>query len=209
MPVPYLHCPSCGQKALSVATRCPRCGLPFETGLFRKPASDSRPSRIPLGLLVAGVIVAVLVVNAVRRKLSVTPPVRPPATTVVSAPRSQPPPQPPRESLAVKIGGRPKAPPPMPRSPSQSQLPTPDSARSAPTAEPVGTAAAQRRYASTWMNVRADRSNTAPVIRILRPGEVVLVDLLEQGWYRVVTDRQAMGYVDRRYLDTSPPTGPP
>ena len=55
------------------------------------------------------------------------------------------------------------------------------------------------------MNVRADRSNTAAVIRILRPGEEVLVDLLKQGWYRVVTDSQALGYVDQRYLDTVPP----
>jgi SH3-like domain-containing protein len=78
----------------------------------------------------------------------------------------------------------------------------------APTPEPLGTVAAQRRYASTWTNVRADRSNTAPVIRILRPGEVVQVDSLKQGWYRLVTDEQATGYVDQRYLDTLPP-GPP
>lgn len=63
-------------------------------------------------------------------------------------------------------------------------------------------------YATTWMNVRADRNNTATVIRILHPGEEVLVDLLEQGWYRVVTDGQATGHVDRRLLDTSPPPAP-
>ncbi len=63
----------------------------------------------------------------------------------------------------------------------------------------------QRRYANTWMNVRADRSNTAPVVRVLRPGEEVQVDLLKQGWYRVVSDSQALGYADQRYLDTMPP----
>ena len=55
------------------------------------------------------------------------------------------------------------------------------------------------------MNVRAQRSNTAAVIRVLRPGEMVLVDLPEKGWYRVVTDTQTIGYVDRRLLDTLPP----
>jgi hypothetical protein len=59
------------------------------------------------------------------------------------------------------------------------------------------------------MNVRADRSSTAPVIRILHPGEVILVDSLKQGWYRVVSDLQGLGYVDRRYLDTSPPVASP
>lgn len=195
---PYIKCPSCGQKALSVATRCPHCGLAFETQLFRHPESGSKRSRTPLGLLLAAVVVLVLVVNGVRPKFSIAPTVAPPATTKVSAAPSRP--QPLREPVAAKAESV--------RSPSPAHPPISDSARSVtPTSEgvAVGAVVAQRRYASTWMNLRTERSNRAPVIRILRPGEVVLVDLLEQGWYRVVTDRQALGYVDRRYLDTSPP----
>ena len=187
----YLTCTNCGQKALSVATRCPHCGRPFDSRPFRYSASRARRSRIPLGLLIAGAVVIVLVVIGVRPKFSVAPPVRPPAKAIAAT----------AESL-------PGVPSPAPRAPVESPPPPSDSTRqvaSTPTAEPVDAGAVQRRYASTWMNVRADRSNTAPVIRILRPGEVVLVDGLKQGWYRVVTDRQAMGYVDQRYLDTLPP----
>jgi uncharacterized protein YgiM (DUF1202 family) len=80
----------------------------------------------------------------------------------------------------------------------------------APTAppEPVRIDAAHQRYAQVWANVRAERRNTAPVLRVLHPGEVVAVDSLQQGWYRVVTDQQAVGYVDQHYLDTLPPSGP-
>jgi uncharacterized protein YgiM (DUF1202 family) len=79
----------------------------------------------------------------------------------------------------------------------------------APTAppEPVSIYAARQRFAQVWANVRAERSNTAPVLQVLHPGEVVAVDSLQQGWYRVVTD-QAVGYVDQHYLDTLPPSGP-
>ncbi|HEY7682345.1 MAG TPA: SH3 domain-containing protein [Gemmatimonadales bacterium] len=79
----------------------------------------------------------------------------------------------------------------------------------APTAppEPVSIDASRQRIAQVWANVRAERSNTAPVVRVLHPGEVVAVDSLQQGWFRVVTD-QGMGYVDQHYLDTLPPKGP-
>jgi uncharacterized protein YgiM (DUF1202 family) len=99
----------------------------------------------------------------------------------------------------------------VPQPANQSPAPAADSTGSAapiPSAEAIGTVAPQRRYASTWTNVRARRSNTAPVVRILRPGEVVLVDSLEEGWYQVVIDRQALGYVDQRYLATAPPPTP-
>jgi hypothetical protein len=76
------------------------------------------------------------------------------------------------------------------------------------TPAPVTTVAADipeaRRYASTWTNVRADRRNSASVLRVLRPGEAVQVDSLSQGWYRVTSHLQPAGYVDRRLLDTAP-----
>ncbi len=59
----------------------------------------------------------------------------------------------------------------------------------------------QHRSASTWVNVRADPSTESPVLGILQPGEVVEVDSLAQGWYRVQSDRLPAGYVDRRLLD--------
>jgi uncharacterized protein YgiM (DUF1202 family) len=67
---------------------------------------------------------------------------------------------------------------------------------------------ARQRYAQVWANLRAEPSNTATVLLVLHPGEVVAVDSLQQGWYRVVTDQQAVGYVAQQYLDTLPPSTP-
>jgi len=61
-----------------------------------------------------------------------------------------------------------------------------------------------RRYANTWVNVRAHRSSTAPVVQVLRPGEMVLVDSPKERWNRVLVDSRALGYVDERFLRTSP-----
>jgi uncharacterized protein YgiM (DUF1202 family) len=66
-----------------------------------------------------------------------------------------------------------------------------------------------RRYATTWINVRATRRNSSPVLRVLRPGEAVQVDSLAQGWYRVVSVGGEPGYVDRRLLDSAPGTASP
>ena len=77
------------------------------------------------------------------------------------------------------------------------------------TREPADSGAAERRFARTWVNVHARRSASAPVVRIVNPGELVMVDLFQQGWYRVVEDGQAVGYMDGHYLDRSPPAGPP
>jgi uncharacterized protein YgiM (DUF1202 family) len=78
----------------------------------------------------------------------------------------------------------------------------------APTAPPapVSIDPARQRYAQVWANLRAERSTTAPVLRVLHPGEVVAVDSLQEGWYRVITDQQTVGYVDQQYLDTLPPS---
>jgi hypothetical protein len=57
-----------------------------------------------------------------------------------------------------------------------------------------------RRYASTWVNVRQGRGRDAPTVRVLEPGDAVLVDSLDQGWYRVLIDGQPIGYAHRSTL---------
>jgi uncharacterized protein YgiM (DUF1202 family) len=74
--------------------------------------------------------------------------------------------------------------------------------------EPATIDPAHQRYAQVWANLRGERNSTAPILQVLHPGEVVAVDSLQQGWYRVVTDQQAVGYVDQQYLDTLPPKAP-
>jgi uncharacterized protein YgiM (DUF1202 family) len=66
----------------------------------------------------------------------------------------------------------------------------------------------RQRYAKTWANVRAERNSSATVLQVLDRGEIVAIDSLQDGWYRVTTDRPVVGYVDQQYLDTVPP-GPP
>jgi SH3-like domain-containing protein len=65
------------------------------------------------------------------------------------------------------------------------------------------------RYSKMWVNVRRARRPTARVVKVLRPGEPVLVDSLSEGWYRVVADGEGVGYVYGRFVDTVPPAGLP
>ncbi len=218
----YTTCSQCGQNALPVATRCPRCGNPFEEQFMGRAVSTPKRRRAPLALLVVGAVVALLLANALMRKLET--PARDsgmtaaPAAVHKPAPKSGPPSQAP--AAIAERRPTPAAPEPTPTSlaraqaPSPSPPPRPESVAPRPAMPAAPTAAiavpgAPRRYASTWINVRAARLNTAPVLRVLHPGEAVQVDSLAQGWYRVYSNQAAPGYVDRRLLDTLPPAASP
>jgi hypothetical protein len=62
-----------------------------------------------------------------------------------------------------------------------------------------------RRYAQTWVNVRGDRTRSAPTVGMLNPGDAVTVDSLVRGWYRVMVDGRTLGYVHRSTLDVRRP----
>jgi len=66
-----------------------------------------------------------------------------------------------------------------------------------------------RRWAKTWVNVRAGRSGSSDAVRILNPGELVGVDSLGRGWFRVSVDGVPVGYVDRSLLALAPPDSLP
>jgi hypothetical protein len=73
---------------------------------------------------------------------------------------------------------------------------------------PEGVVPAQplaERFARTWVNVRGGRGRAAPAVRVLNPGDAVQVDSLSRGWYRVLIDGRAAGYVHRSNLDPVPP----
>ncbi len=175
--MPYIQCPSCGHKALSVATRCPHCGVAFETGLFRHPESGSRPRRIPFGLVVRSCRSASTggeygAAEAERQFDRPSPSSgrrfgrtnsAPAAAGVSRGNHRQP-----SSSLTTSAPDRRVRPRPPSPEIAKSAPPTPAETPTAAEA-PVDAEGAQRRYASTWMNVRANRSNTAPVLRILPP----------------------------------------
>lgn len=198
-------CPKCGHKALSVATRCPRCGQAFDTRYYQHSSQGPRPRLAVPGLLIAGVVLMILAANMVwrlpgtasdrRASSGPAPPApEPKAEGVATAPRT--------DSLATAPAGKRALtgnPPPAGTSATRAPAPVPLETRAI-----VSSAGAIKRYASTWINIRAGRSPRAPVLRILHPGDLVQVDSLEQGWYRVVSGQRTLGYVDRRLLSNSP-----
>ena len=100
------------------------------------------------------------------------------------------------------------------RSSSGDRAPVAPKARSTSPADAAAapaTASASRitRYARTWVNVRDGRARATSSVRVLSPGEPVLVDSLQGGWYRVLADGRAVGYVHRSNLDASPPAARP
>jgi hypothetical protein len=56
------------------------------------------------------------------------------------------------------------------------------------------------RYARTWTKVHDRRSPKADVVAVLLPGDTVLADSLQGGWWRVALDRRVLGYVYGRTL---------
>jgi hypothetical protein len=197
----YTQCPRCGHKALSVATQCPHCGVPFE---LRHTYDVARPR--PRGTLIVLVVAALgavlLGVDLFRRESgepagSQQPPSvshEPPAVSRQSPAASQQPAAP-VESLPGRVDST------GPRGPGEA-----GGAGKAGGAEAAGPG--ERRYANIWVNVRRARRPAAAVVKVLRPGEPVLVDSLSQGWYRVVDDGQAVGYVYRGFIDSAPPARP-
>ncbi|HET6577570.1 MAG TPA: hypothetical protein VFG66_04570 [Gemmatimonadales bacterium] len=192
MSTAYVECPRCGGRALSVATRCPHCAFDFPPRPLHRSAARPNAARNRLLLAVFGVLVfgTVLLNVAVRRKAPAAGPM-PPAVTAPAA--------------APAIDSLPAAAPPPPSA--RAAAPTPASpAPAAPLPEAHAPAVpGLRRYARTWTNVRAGRGVSTPVNGILEPGAAVLVDSLRRGWYRVLVDGRAMGYVYRTMLEVEPP----
>jgi hypothetical protein len=168
----YKQCVECGKRALSIATRCPGCGREFPI-----PAAPE-PSPIPWSLgrfltprLVAGVLAVAGALTAARLGRTSLPPEVP--------------------SLFIAE--------------EQSSFVTADTGMAA--AE-VAYTSAVRQFESTgellvardWSSVRKARSRRAEREALLMPGDTVLADSLERGWYRVALDGQVLGYVHRSLL---------
>ncbi|MDX2122055.1 MAG: SH3 domain-containing protein [Gemmatimonadota bacterium] len=210
----YVNCPDCNQKALSVATRCPRCGLAFE-GRFAGPPVRRRRPIVPILLLTGGLAGILVAVNLLVREAGQAPALRarvatPPAVSEGMVPPPRPEPARVPAAVTPAVESVPAAPPrqtePEPR---PVVVAPPPAARPAAEPQVALAVAGESRYANTWVNVRAGRSPSAPVLRTLEPGELVAVDTPQRGWYRVVNGGQETGYVDGRFLDTAPPPDSP
>ena len=74
------------------------------------------------------------------------------------------------------------------------------------TTAPVETAAAgasgpEPRVSRSWTNVRRSRSARAPLEAMLLPGDTVVADSLERGWYRVALEGEVLGYAHQSTLE--------
>ena len=137
-----------------------------------------------VAVLVAGVVVLLAVFSRTGSKAVTPEPVMAPVDSVSPVVTESAPPTPvmPRDSSGQAAQASPAEPPPAGRG--------------------------VRRYAQTWVNVRQSRNVAAPAVRVLNPGEAVLVDSLRGGWYRVLAEGRTVGYVYRSRLDSAPPTAP-
>jgi hypothetical protein len=57
--------------------------------------------------------------------------------------------------------------------------------------------------ARSWTSVRKSRRKSAPLEAVLTPGDTVLADSLERGWYRVALEGEVLGYAHRSTLTPS------
>lgn len=225
----YIDCPQCGQSALSVATRCPRCGFGFTQhrlrhGQRRPPAGNKLPIWVVGGLVV---LVAVFLIGEGSNGGVTVPPIagglgEDPAEVVIQADSE-------REGAdsAQAAGDVPSVAltpsavaDPSPRLDTVPPIMATAPIDSAPASNPVVVTIVppeansamlpeHRRWARTWVNVRAGRSGSSEAVRILNPGELVGVDSLGRGWYRVSVDGVPVGYVDRSLLAQAPPDSLP
>jgi hypothetical protein len=181
----YMECPQCGRKALSVATRCPHCAVAFPSRPLALSAPGYRldwlrPVLAVAGVLVLGAVLLAVVVPRLGSKAATHTLATPPGTVAT-------------DSAVQGAASDRIAPVQPPAVPSASVTPT------APRPLP-------KRFARTWVNVRGGRGRATPAVRVLKPGEAVQVDSLSRGWYRVLIDGRAAGYVHRSNLD---PVSPP
>jgi hypothetical protein len=170
----YRQCTECGKRALSIATRCPGCGreLPAPAVPEGGPALDLRRFLSPG--VVAGVLAAAAIVTATRLDRSSQP--LEDRSSFVAA-----------DSIAAssEVAYAMAA---------TARLETASAA--ALTAESAG----KLLVARTWTHVRNARSTRADLEAVLLPGDTVLADSLERGWYRVALEGEVLGYVHRSTL---------
>jgi hypothetical protein len=192
----YMECPQCGQKALSVATRCPHCAVAFPSRPLQLSEPSYRIDRLRPVLVVGGVLVLGAVLLAVivpRMGSNAALPDRRASPDETSPTVATPPGAMGTDSTAEDAAADPRE---AVRLPAVSPAPV----------TPTAPSALATRFARTWVNVRGGRGRATPTVRVLNPGQAVQVDSLIRGWYRVLIDGRVVGYVHHSNLD---PVSPP
>ena len=180
----YKQCTECGARALSIATRCPRCHREFPAPVQEPVVAPVRRLKrmrlrspaIAAGLLGLGAVLSVTELGqtmASRREPSAT------AAAESSAAISE-------VGFVHSEAGR----------------------ASAPVARPEARSPGELRVAKSWTHVRKARRRSADLEAVLTPGDTVFADSLEQGWYRVALDGEVLGYANESMLTPTEPSRP-
>ena len=173
----YRQCTECGKRALSIATRCPGCGRELITPVAQAaPAVDSSLDlrRFLSPASVGGIIAAAAFLAAAV----MARPSRPVASSssIVAADSTST-----FSDVAYTTAAAARL----------------DTARTPPL---PSVHAGEVLVARTWTHVRHSRSKAADVDAVLLPGDTVLADSLDRGWYRIALDGEVLGYVHRSTL---------
>lgn len=170
----YRQCTECGKRALSIATRCPGCGREFPAPRAWEVGRAPRLRRFPAPRVVGWTVaIGVVLIGA-----GLARPHRPLGR---------------RSSHVVADSAS---------ASSQVAYTAAAAARLDPaTAAPLPAASVGEVFvARTWTNVRKWRNKLADVEAVLLPGDTILADSLEGGWYRVRLEGKVLGYVYRSTL---------
>ena len=214
-----IDCPQCGQKVLSIASSCPKCGYQIgqqRSQLQRRGVSTScrnceqdvsararvcphcgvrnpgRRVRWWLAAVVGAALVATFTIPALWTRMGSNATLSPsPETETAVLPET---------SVTVVETTPPPTEAAQPVAP-----PAPIDAQLGPAPGPD----AQLRWTLTWVNVRDARSPESEVVRVLNPGERVTVGDRARGWWMVYIDGAAVGYVANSVLDTIAPDSLP
>jgi DNA-directed RNA polymerase subunit RPC12/RpoP len=192
MPKTYRECPACGKRALSIATRCPACGHELLMQPIRReePHRETAVRRSPPVL--AASLGAIVVLGAAGLFAHGS---RPVAQDREVAMRESATASAPGEAPAMLDSANAVVPRILLDSSSAAAVAAPSALPdSAPSAEAVP------RYARTWTKVHDKRSVDAELVAVLLPGDTVLADSLDRGWWRVALEGQVLGYVSARTL---------
>ena len=179
----YKQCTECGARALSIATRCPRCHREFPA-LVEEPAVAPVRRLGRMRLRTPGIAAGLLALGAV---LTVTD------MRGTSARKTEP-----RSTVSADSS----------EAPSEVAFVNSEAGKVAETLERAGAptrSAGELLVAKSWTHVRKARSRSADLEAVLTPGDTVYADSLDRGWYRVALEGEVLGYARESMLVPTAP----
>jgi hypothetical protein len=169
----YKQCTACGARALRIATRCPGCHREFPrsepAAATAGQARSGRPGSSRAPGLAAGVLVVAAILVLTELGQTGDPTVDSASAAVADTTAD------PTEVAYTSNGGT------VARAPERA------SASGAP-------GRPELKVARTWTHVRKAPRRSADLEAVLTPGDTVVADSLQRGWYRVALDGEVLGY---------------